>query len=132
VAIGLDTSVVVRLLVGLPASQANAARRRLVLALEAEEPVFVTDLAVAEAYFALQHHYRVPKAEARELLRRFLHSGVVRSDPPETKAALAPARGAGLVDRLVHSRHRALGATTLTFERAMGSLEGAERIRARE
>jgi predicted nucleic acid-binding protein len=129
VAIGLDTSVVVRLLVGLPESQAKAARKRLVEALEADEAVHVTDLVVAEAYFALQHHYEVPKVEARALLRRFLDSGVVRPEPPESAAVLAPAGGAGLVDRLVHARHRTLGATTLTFERAMGRLEGAERLR---
>ena len=107
--IGLDTSVVVRLLVGIPESQARAARRRLERAVEASEPVVASDLVVAETYYALQHHYAVPKAEARAILRRFVESGVVRLEPPVSSAALAVASGAGLVDRLIHLRYRSLG-----------------------
>ncbi len=126
--IGLDTSVVVRLLVGLPEAQARTARRRLERAVEAGEPVLVSDLVVAEAYYALQHHYAVPKAEARAILRRFVESGVVRLDPSASSGALATTGGAGLVDHLVHLRYRSLGAITLTFERRQGNLEGAVRL----
>ena len=59
--IGLDTSVVVRLLVGEPQNIARATRRRLERAVEAGERVLVSDLVIAEAYFALQHHYGIPK-----------------------------------------------------------------------
>jgi predicted nucleic acid-binding protein len=128
--LGLDTSVVVRLLSGLPERQASTARARLEQSLDQGETVLVTDLAVAEAYHALHHHYGVPKAEARELLRRFLSSGVVRLEPETSLAALEPSSGAGLVDRLIHSRHRAQGAVTLTFEQRQSRLEGAERLDA--
>jgi len=50
--LGLDTSVVVRLLVGLPEALAQAAQRRLERAVETGERVFVSDLVIAEAYFA--------------------------------------------------------------------------------
>lgn len=63
-AIGLDTSVVLRLLVGVPAAQARAAQRRLERAIERGESVIVCDLVIAEAYYALQFHYDVPKADA--------------------------------------------------------------------
>ena len=63
-ALGLDTSVVVRLLAVLPEGQALRARARLEQALDAGETVLVTDLVIAEAYHALHHHYRMPKAEA--------------------------------------------------------------------
>jgi predicted nucleic acid-binding protein len=129
VAIGLDTSVVVRLLVGLPASQAKVARTRLERALDDGESVLVADTVIAEAYFALQHHYDVPKSEARDILHRFATSGVVSVAPEEAVRALRPARGAGIVDRLVHERYRSLGAVTLTFERKQAALEGAERLR---
>ena len=129
--IGLDTSVVVRLLVGLPESQARAARRRLEGAVEEGEPVVVSDLVIAEAHHALQHHYAVPKAEARAILRRFVGSGIVTLEPHAAVGALEFAGGAGLVDRLIHLRYRSLGAITLTFERRQGSLEGAVRLRAR-
>jgi predicted nucleic acid-binding protein len=128
VIVGLDTSVVVRLLVGEPAAQAHAARARVARHHGAGDTILVTDLAIAEAYHALQHHYRVPKDEARELLRRFLDSGVVAADPAGTPEALARLGGAGLVDRLIHARHRSCAATTLTFERRQAQLEGAERV----
>jgi predicted nucleic acid-binding protein len=128
--IGLDTSVVVRLLVGLPESQARVARRRLEDAVEAGEPVVVSDLVIAETYHALQHHYAVPKTQARAILRRFVGSGIVVLEPRGAFGALEVAGGAGLVDRLIHLRYRSLGAITLTFERRQGSLEGAVRLRA--
>jgi predicted nucleic acid-binding protein len=129
VAIGLDTSVVVRLLVGEPVTQADAARRRLTAAFESGELVLVSDLVAAETYHALHYHYAVPKAEARALLRRFLDAGLVTLDPEASLAVFAPAGGAGLVDRLIHARYRSLGAVTLTFESRQARLEGAEQLR---
>jgi len=126
--LGLDTSVLVRVLVGLPETLAKTAQRRLQRAVEAGERVLVSDLVIAEAYFALQHHYGVPKARARALLKQFVDSGVVEAEPPTLSADLLPAAGAGFVDRLIHSRYRALGAVTLTFERKQGALEGASRL----
>jgi len=128
--IELDTSAVVRLLVGLPEARARVARRRLERAVEAGEPVVVSDLVVAETYHALQHHYAVPKMEARAILRRFVESGIVQLEPPAASGALASADGAGLVNRLIHLRYRSLGAVTVTFERRQGSLEGASRLRS--
>lgn len=128
-AVGLDTSVVVRLLVGLPEAQARVARRRLEEAFAASEIVLVCDLVVAEAYHALQHHYGVPRAEARSLLRRLLGSGVVQLEPTTSSAALDATGGAGLVDRLIHARYRGLNAATLTFEPSQARLEGAMRLR---
>ena len=129
-ALGLDTSVVVRLLTGVPEAHASAARRRLEAAAEAGETVLVSDVVIAEAYHALQYHYGVPKTAARSLLRRLVESRAVQLEPPASLAALSATRGAGLVDRLIHLRYRSAGAATLTFERRQGRLEGAIRLRA--
>lgn len=129
--LGLDTSVVVRLLVGLPEGQAARAKQRLEEAMDKGETIVVTDLAIGEAYYALHDHYEVPKPEARELLLRFVSSGVVRLSPETSLHALAPSGGAGLMDRLIHARHRAEGAVTLTFERRQSRLEGAEVLQTR-
>jgi len=127
--VGLDTSVVVRLLVGAPAAEAIAAQRRLARLLDAGESLFVTDLVIAETYHALQHHYRVPREEVIGLLHQLLTSGVVLPDPPEVLAALNEASGAaGLVDRLIHARHRARGHVTLTLDARQAALDGAERV----
>jgi predicted nucleic acid-binding protein len=98
---------------------------------ERGERVIVCDLVLAEAYYALQHHYGVPKGDARTMLARFAESGIVETDPADAGQVLHDREGAGLVDRLVHSRHRGIGATTITFERKQGALEGAVRLRVR-
>lgn len=126
--LGLDTSVVLRLLTGEPAAEARLARVRIERAHAATEPVIVTDLVLAEAYFALHHHYGLAKEEARSHLRRMASSGIVTIVPPEAVFALEPSTGAGLADRLIHARHRAEGAITLTFDKKMSTLEGAVRL----
>jgi len=122
--IGLDTSIVVRLLVGEPAEQATAAQRRLARAVDGGELVFVTDLALAEAYHALHCHYGVPKDAAQAMLRALVSSGVVELRPEGLEGAWGSS-AVGLVDRLIHARHRAAGAITLTFDRRQAALEGA-------
>ncbi len=126
--LALETSVVIRLLIGEPAEQAAAAQRRLEQAVDDGIDVLLTDLAVAEAYHALQYHYDVPKHEAREMLSALLTSGVVEPEPAGLAGVLVASRtGAGMVDRLIHHRHTARSATTLTFDGRQVRLEGAER-----
>lgn len=45
--------------------------------------------------------------------------------------ALEARSGAGFVDRLIHERYRERSAITTTFERKLGALEGAARLRTR-
>jgi predicted nucleic acid-binding protein len=132
VAIGLDTSVVLRLLIGEPRSQSEVARRRIERALIAGDKVVVTDLVVAEAFHALRHHYGVPEAVALTRIRQFLDSGVVHPDPASAADALerAGTERVGAVDCLIVTRHRALGAITATFDRRQARLEGGVRLRA--
>lgn len=127
--VGLDTTVVLRLLTGEPAAQARVARERIERAHVAGEAVVVTDLVIAEAYFALQYHYGLPKARARAALAAMARSGALTLDPPDAVSALAPSAGAGVVDRLIHARHGAIGASTHTFDRKLGALAGAVRLR---
>ena len=123
--LGLDTSVVVRLLTGEPPEQFELAKQRLAKAFLGRERVLVSDLVVAEAYFALRHHYGVPQDEAREALRRLVSSGLVELAPAESAAALEEATGAGVEDRLIHRRYQAEGAVSLTFDRLFARMEGA-------
>ncbi|HEX9127148.1 MAG TPA: PIN domain-containing protein [Methylomirabilota bacterium] len=131
-AIGLDTSVVLRLLIGEPRAQAEVARRRIERALVGGEKVVVTDLVVAETFHALRHHYDVPQGTALGRLQAFFKAGIVQADPVGAVEALGQeARGhAGVVDRLIVARHRALGATTATFDRRQARLEGGLLLQA--
>src|SRR5947199_8370639 len=102
---------------GVPEAHARAARRRLERAAEAGETVLVSDLVITEAYHALQHHYGVPKGEARSLLLRLVESHAVQLDPPAGRAALPAAGVAGLVDRPIHLRDRSHDGGTVPDER---------------
>lgn len=123
--VGLDTSVVLRLLVGAPKDQWQRAIDLLeALARKGDEPV-VSDLVVAETYFALQHHYGVPKNEALQVLRRMFAEGEIVSSGSAAevlvKAGLATAKP-GFVDRMIHSTYTQLGGVMVTFENSAKKL----------
>jgi predicted nucleic acid-binding protein len=127
--VGLDTSVVVRLLVGLPENEYRIARKRLDGAFLANDIVLISDIVLAEAYHALCYHYEIPEMEARRRLAAFVESGLVLLEPTGGVRALRTASGAGLMDRMIHERYRSLDAVTLTFDGKQGRLEGADRLR---
>ncbi|MBL9173179.1 MAG: PIN domain-containing protein [Verrucomicrobiales bacterium] len=124
--IGLDTSVVLRLLLGQPAEQAARAVALLdELATGHHQPV-VSDLVVAEAYFALQHHYGLSKTDALEGLRRLLADGEIR--PLGAAASVLATDGLSsakprFVDRLIHGAYVAETCTMATFEKAARKLK---------
>ena len=123
--VGLDTSVVLRLLVGEPAPLARAAWRAVADARATGGEAVVSDLVVSETYFALQHHYRVPKEEALKQLRALLDSGdlssVGRAAEVLTTSRLAGAKP-GFVDRMIHAGYVRDCEQMLTFETAARKL----------
>lgn len=129
--LGLDTTVVVRLIVGKPRAQTALARSRLEDAVAQGEPVYVSDLVVAEAYYALCYHYELEKDAAQGRLLAMLSSGVVELEPSSSLPALEGARRPGLVDRLIAARYRSQGSLTLTFDRGLGRLDGVELLSGR-
>jgi predicted nucleic acid-binding protein len=126
--LGLDTSVVVRLITGQPNDHFARARQRLEAAAEAGDEILLTDLVIGESYFVLRAHYGLADADVRRALSQVIRSGVFRVDPAEASRALDATGGAWFADRLIHLRYRALGATTLTFDRAQARLEGAAEV----
>jgi predicted nucleic acid-binding protein len=129
VRIGLDTSVLLRLLLGEPAEQAATALAFVKESWLAGRRVVVSDLVVSEAYFALHHHYAVEKREALARLLEILRSELVEpADGPQVLAALeaagrSPAKP-GFVDRLIRAQYDRLSAEMATFERAGARLPG--------
>ena len=127
--VGLDTSVILRLLVGQPEDQAQRAQAYLDgLARRGDQPV-VSDLVVAEAYFALQHHYGVPKKETLQALRQMLTAGeIVPTGTAAEVLALANLATAkpGFVDRMIHSAYTTDRGTMATLEQAAAKLGSVE------
>ena len=105
---GLDTSFIMRLLTGDPPAQAHAAATWLAELRNKGERPLVSDLVVAETYFALQSSYQLPKAEAIAALRDFLNSGDIEATGAAAEVLrttnLATAKP-GFVDRLIHAAY---------------------------
>jgi len=119
--VGLDSSCVVRLLIGEPADQAAKAVAALDKLRSEGYRAAVSDLVVSEAYFALQYHYDVPKQYALDQLRQLLSSpefvalGNALSilDQPNLGKAKP-----GFVDRLIHAEYLSQTTGMLTFEKS--------------
>ncbi|MGI8510124.1 MAG: PIN domain-containing protein [Gemmatimonadaceae bacterium] len=126
--LALDTSAVLRLILGEPAPLAEAAREVLLQARRDGDAVIITDTVVGEAFFALQNHYDMPETEVLRALHALLQSGLVVPEPAALVGAFAHEGGGGFMDRLINARHRAIGATTLTFDGKMARLSGAKRL----
>ena len=124
--IGLDTSVVLRLLLGQPTDQSLRAVAFLEEAARRGDQAVVSDLVVAESYFALQYHYGVPKKEALLALRRMLGDGEIEPQGVASEVlateGLASAKP-GFVDRLIQCAYVSTGGSMATFEKASGKLK---------
>ena len=126
---GIDTSVFVRLLTGDPGKEYT----ETVLALTSmvqQSPgisIVVSNQVIGEAYIALQHHYHVGKPEARQAMITVFQSGLVA--PQQGAASLAAINtitGCGLLDRLITEDYHHHGFITLTRDRRMAKLQGAQ------
>lgn len=125
--LGLDTSVVLRLLTGVPADQAEAARR---LVAATREPVVISDLVVSEAYFALRHHYAVSHRNAVRALGAMLEDARVRAVGVARAVLAAEAKQrstpkVGLMDRLILAEYAREGIELATFDQTLARLPGA-------
>ena len=118
--VALDTSVVIRLLTGTPAAQAELARD----AVAAEvEPVTISDLVASESYFALRHHYAVSHADAVRTISAMLNDPRIHATgiAPTVMSALAKDGGdkprPGMMDRLIHADYRREDIEMWSFDR---------------
>ena len=131
--VGLDTSVVLRLLTGEPELQARRALAELEALAHGGATPLVSDLVVSEVYFALQYHYGVPKAEALALLARFLEESGVEPMGASSAVLAIPnlaTANPGFVDRLIHAEYTNSAGEVLTFEKAAGRLPGVRVLTA--
>lgn len=112
--------------------QAVLAKETIDLAFESKMHVFVSDLVVAEVYFGLQHHYKVPKSKAKEVLIKLLDSKKVYPEK-NGKSLIAlkddqKSGGAGLVDRMIVLQNLDTTHETLTFDKKMAKIKGCIHI----
>lgn len=124
----LDTSVVVRLLSGTPEELAATALRYLLDRRRAGDRILVSDMVLAEVYFALQHHYGVSKREALEGFRELLAASGVESTRGMAKVLATPnleSAKPGFIDRVIYRNYLGSGAERMaTFEKAGSKMSG--------
>ena len=127
--IGLDTSVVLRLLTGAPAKQAETARALLAAS---RDSVCISDLVVGESYFVLRHHYAVLHTDATQALAALLDdprvqcTGVSRRVLRDVVARGASRAVPGVMDQLILADYRANLCTLVTFDRDLAKSDGAQ------
>src|SRR5690606_17623034 len=121
----LDTSFIIRLLTQSPLPLFKVAADFLDQWTQGQPALHIPDLVLAEAYFALQHHYQYPKADALAALHALSdHSAIAVSSVAATVLSLPNLASArpGFIDRLIHARAVADGATLVTFEKSARKL----------
>lgn len=128
-AVGLDTCVVLRILMWEPEAQAACAYDYIQSACDESVAVCVSDLVVVETYHALLYHYDVPEREVVRTLREFLASPMVTT----TGHALSvldtfTGRGAGFVDRLIRMDLLDSAHEVVTFDRDFARLPNVVRL----
>jgi predicted nucleic-acid-binding protein len=125
----VDTNVLVRLFVRDDAKQTALAEARLKL-----ETIWVSHVVLVEATWVLASVYDFDRAAIGETVKMLLdHQNVSLQEADVVAAALGTheaGRGPGFADCLVLEIARKAGHLPLqTFDRALGALDGAERIR---
>jgi predicted nucleic-acid-binding protein len=124
--IELDTSVVLRLLVAEPPAQFQKASEFVSRSIKRGARVHVSDLVLAEAYFALQSFYSLSKKDSLKALALFVEHSGVNVDPATAailrKPNLASAKP-GFVDCLIHGACHRKGRVFVTFEKSAAKFE---------
>ena len=124
--IGIDTSILVRLVTGEPPDILARCVEHLRDLGSGNVRVFASNQVIGEAYVTIQIHYGFSNEEARDGLLSVLTGGLVA--PLNGRAvleALSETGGPGLFDRLITNDYSHVGLETLTLDRQMASLPGA-------
>ena len=121
---GIDTSVLVRLLTRHPETDFEYCVHHLRSLLEQGGEILASNQVIGEAYAVLQHHYGIPRIDARTALCDVLSSGLIApANGPAILAALEAKTGPGLFDRLIADGYFRGGLQVLTLDREMAMLD---------
>ena len=125
--IGIDTSILVRLVTGDPPDAYAYCVGTVARASSSGAEVYASNQVIGEAFMAVRHHYGVTSADACAELSNTLKSGLVTPlNGSAVLEALASTGGPGLFDRLISNDYQRSGLETLTLDRQMASLSGAQ------
>ncbi|MGH8132162.1 MAG: PIN domain-containing protein [Steroidobacteraceae bacterium] len=126
--LGIDTNVLVRLLVADDPPQTRRARKLIERAVADQEPVLISLLVVMETEWVLRSRYGFDRAGVHAALRRTLQAReFVFDDEPALEEALFnwEDSACGFADCLIAAHQRRLGCrATATFDARAARLPG--------
>lgn len=126
---GIDTSVLVRLLIGKPPDAFSYCEQALRTLTESGAEIFASNQVIGETYVTVQHHYGASGTDARAGLLYVLRSGLVAPLTGHAViAALESSGGPGLFDRLIADEYSRAGMEVLTLDRKMTTLPATRRL----
>ena len=124
--LGIDTSVLVRLVTGDPPGTYDHCVQELSKLVAQGDEVFASNQVIGEAYIAIQHHYGIDKDSVRTGLANALRSGLVAPLNGRTIIDLLESSGgAGGMDRLIVDDYGHRELPVLTLDQRMSSIKGA-------
>ncbi len=131
-AIGLDTCVVIRLLVGTPISQAETSLKYIEDCYYDGISVYVSDIVVGEVFYALMYHYEVPEMDAVSTLLKFLSSSYIKTTG-HALSVLEDYQGKDpcLMDRLIRMDYLNTVHSVVTLDKKMSQLPNVNIIKPR-
>ncbi|MCF6313247.1 MAG: hypothetical protein L3J39_12425 [Verrucomicrobiales bacterium] len=122
---GVDTSVLMRLLTGLPEKQFELALDQMKETTSLGKRLLVSNLVVCEAYYACQHHYKMPKQDVLLGLHRLLSHPTFSVEDGLldllSQGGLASAKP-GFIDRLIHLEYTKARTGLISFEKSAKKL----------
>lgn len=124
--IGLDTNVLLRLLLNDDAAQARRAQQEVEAAEAAGRPLWLNDIVLAEAVWTLRGSYDMSKSELVSMLQGLLQTASFAFESRDVLAAalaLYERSSADFPDCLIAAKNATAGCDyTATFDRALRSL----------
>jgi predicted nucleic-acid-binding protein len=117
--IGLDTNVVVRLLVGDDPAQQRIAREYLALRSSPDDPAWVDRIVAVETIWVLERSYGFSSAQIATAFEKLLDTAELAFEDHALvrRAVAAYRRGAGFADALLALANETVGCTTtITFD----------------
>ena len=123
---GLDTSVVIRLLMNEPPELVEKTAAFVESALAEGHDFFISDLVVSEAYYVLQKYYGKSKELAVADLRAIADAPGFCLSPEAMSALNTPEAwkaNPGMIDRMIANGYAAKGYVTISCEKSFAKLD---------
>jgi predicted nucleic-acid-binding protein len=126
--IGIDTNVLVRVIVADDPKQASVARDFIRERCTPDDPGFISNIVLAELAWILAQSYGYSRIEIADAIERIMETTQLQVESPtDVASALADYRAgpAGFSDCLIgHINHTAECSHTVTFDRRAAKLPG--------